>query len=123
MFPNKRILVVDDDKMSQVVAKLMLKKLDFGFEVAENGAIAIDLINKKRFDLVLMDIQMPVMNGLQATHNIRKSYTEQDLPIIGMSAGILLHDQMACFNAGMNSFLPKPLDFESLKNELVKLLS
>ena len=123
VFPNKRILVVDDDKMSQVVTKLMLKKLDFGFEVAENGAIAIDLINKKRFDLVLMDIQMPIMNGLQATHNIRKSHTEQDLPIIGMSAGILLHDQMVCFNAGMNSFLLKPLDFESLKNELVKLLS
>ncbi len=118
----KRILIVEDEMMTQAVIKLMLNKLEIAYDVAENGSIAVNLISKKPYMMVLMDIQMPVMNGLQATQTIRKAFPDKVLPIIGMSAGVLAHDQMACINAGMNSFIGKPIQFEALKSEIIKLM-
>ena len=116
-------MLVEDDSMNQIVAKLLLNKLNIkDIEIAENGAIAIEMMKSKNFDVVLMDIQMPIMDGLQATQLLRKTHHINELPIIGMSAGVLMHEKEACLEVGMNSFIEKPIIFECLKNELVTVL-
>ena len=123
LLSTKRVLLVEDDSMNQIVAKLFLNKLNIkDIEIAENGAIAIELMTSKKFDVVLMDIQMPIMDGLQATQLLRKTHNINELPIIGMSAGVLMHEKEACLEVGMNSFIAKPIIFECLKNELVNVL-
>ena len=87
---GKVALVVEDNKMTQVVTSRMLKKIGIECDIAENGANAIECIKIKRYDFVLMDIQMPVMDGLQATQIIRKSEEYKNLLIIAMSAGVML---------------------------------
>ena len=120
---GKVALVVEDNKMTQVVTSRMLKKIGIECDIAENGANAIECIKIKRYDFVLMDIQMPVMDGLQATQIIRKSEEYKNLLIIAMSAGVMLEQKEACSAAGMNGFIAKPASIEKLGAELHKLLS
>ena len=120
---GKLALVVEDNKMTQVVTSRMLKKIDIQCDIAENGVIAIECIKSKKYDFVLMDIQMPVMDGLQATHIIRELEAYKTLPIIAMSAGVMLEQKEACSAAGMNGFIAKPASIEKLSAELRKLLT
>ena len=120
---GKVALVVEDNKMTQVVTSRMLKKIGIECDIAENGADAIECIKIKKYDFVLMDIQMPVMDGLQATQIIRKSEEYKNLPIIAMSAGVMLEQKEACNAAGMNGFIAKPATIEKLSAELHKILS
>ena len=101
----------------------MLKKIDIECDIAENGVLAIECIKSKKYDFVLMDIQMPVMDGLQATHIIRELEAYKTLPIIAMSAGVMLEQKEACSAAGMNGFIAKPASIEKLSAELRKLLT
>ena len=120
---GKLALVVEDNKMTQVVTSRMLKKIDIECDIAENGVLAIECIKSKKYDFVLMDIQMPVMDGLQATHIIRELEAYKTLPIIAMSAGVMLEQKEACSAAGMNGFIAKPASIEKLSAELRKLLT
>jgi signal transduction histidine kinase/DNA-binding NarL/FixJ family response regulator len=105
-----RILVVEDNKVNQEVATLLLKRIGHEVEIAENGQIAIDMANAKRFDLILMDMQMPVMGGIEATKAIRAgSGSSRSAPIIGLTANAFASDRQACLDAGMDGFLPKPV--------------
>ena len=118
----KRILVVEDDKINQLVTGLFLKKLNIEYEIAENGLIAIDCIKNNTYDLILMDVQMPLMGGIEAAQHIRQFDKYKTLPIIAMSAGVMLEEKQACQDAGMNGFVPKPTNIEQLTSELVRLL-
>lgn len=116
------ILVVDDNLVNRQVVLMMLKKLGLRAEEAVNGKEALQSLEKKPYDLVLMDIQMPEMDGLEATRLIRMRESGKNTPIIALTAHNMEKDREDCFKAGMNDFLPKPLDYEALKNTLKKHL-
>ncbi len=120
---GKRVLVVEDDDINQLVTGLLLKKIGVEYEVAENGAIAIERIKSQTYDLILMDIQMPIMDGIQATQHIRQIDDYKNLPIIAMSAGVMLEEKKACTLAGMNGFVSKPTNIDQLTREMLRLLT
>ncbi|MCI5150325.1 MAG: response regulator [Candidatus Electrothrix sp. MAN1_4] len=113
--PN--LLLVEDNKVNQYVALSILKKIDLDADVAENGVQALEMLREKEYDLVLMDIQMPEMDGFEATRNIRdhnSGVLRSDVPIIAMTADATKEDREKCFAAGMNDYIPKPVNREHL---------
>ncbi|HEX2548105.1 MAG TPA: response regulator, partial [Ramlibacter sp.] len=102
-----RILVVEDNEVNQQVARELLQQAGALVHVAGDGALALRMLNEQRFDLVLMDMQMPVMDGLTATRHIRAR--KQQLPVIAMTANALSTDRDRCIAAGMNDFVSKPI--------------
>ncbi len=120
------ILLVEDNKVNQLVAKKMLAALGLTVLVAENGEKALQLSEENRFDLILMDCQMPVMDGYQATRAIREREESQDtkrLPIIAMTANALEGDRQKCLEAGMDDYLAKPVKKDALRDVLGNWLS
>jgi len=120
---GKRVLLTEDNRVNQLVASKMLVKLGLLVDIANNGREAIQHLQEKSYDVVLMDIQMPVLDGLEATRQIRQDERFFSLPIIAMSAGVTLDEQTACADAGMTGFIPKPIESTELANKLVKLYS
>lgn len=116
--PPARILLVEDYKVNQEVVLLQLKEFPLRIDVAENGEAAIGLFKANRYDLILMDVHMPLMSGLEATRCIRGFEKGQDIPIIGMSASAFYTDKMECRRVGMNDFLSKPLRRQTLIKHL-----
>lgn len=108
------ILLVEDNEMNQFVACDMLASAGFKVDVAENGQVALDMLQNQHYALVLMDMQMPVMDGLTATRKIREQYSPQDLPIVAMTANAMASDRAQCIDAGMNDYLAKPIDPEKM---------
>ena len=123
-FKEAKILLVEDNEMNQELAVSLLNSVGLTTMVANNGKIALDLLKKNAFDLVLMDIQMPVMNGLDATVEIRRrpDVYFKKVPIIAMSARAFQKDKEDCLNVGMNSYIAKPIDPKLLFSELAKYL-
>ncbi len=116
-----KILVVEDNLVNQKLAGLTLDKLGFMYQIVSNGALAVNLLEKTDFDLVLMDVQMPEMDGIEATKAIRKSSgINKDLVIIAMTANALSDDLDACISVGMNDYLVKPVDFQNFSDKLAK---
>ncbi|MBL4817396.1 response regulator [Shewanella sp.] len=113
------VLLVEDNLINQQVATELLKSAGYEVDVADNGQIAIDMLAEKDFDAVLMDIQMPVMDGLTATKEIRKHFSLQELPIIAMTAHAMSGDREKSLSAGMNAHITKPI----VLNELFDTLS
>lgn len=108
-----QILLVEDNLLNQKLASFILKKIGCHAEIASNGLEALEMIGKQNYDLVLMDIQMPVMDGLQASMAIRKEL-RLDVPIVALTANTFQEDVENCFNAGMNDHLGKPYKEEQL---------
>lgn len=104
----KYILVVEDNPVNQKLAKQMLEKNGHRVRIAENGKEALRAIREECFDLILMDCQMPVMNGYEATVEIRNGQDDQKIPIIGLTANSLQGDREKCLECGMNDYLQKP---------------
>jgi two-component system, sensor histidine kinase and response regulator len=115
-----RVLLVEDNEINQLVAQELLGDAGYIVEVAENGKIAVDMVTGREWDLVLMDMQMPVMDGLEATACIRKLANRTGLPIIAMTANAMQRDRDRCLAAGMNDFVTKPVDPEELFRVLMK---
>jgi len=109
LIKGTRLLLVEDDPVNQAVATGLLQAAGILVDVASNGAIAIQMLRAKDYEIVLMDMQMPVMDGLAATRQIRKDARFSDLPIVAMTANALDVHQAACLEAGMNAFISKPL--------------
>lgn len=114
------ILLVEDNLVNQRLAIKILNKLGYEPAVANNGLEAIELYKKKDYDIVLMDMLMPEMDGLAATRYIRKQFENQPA-IIAMTANALPEDKELCFKAGMNYYLSKPVNIEELVNMLEKI--
>jgi len=104
------ILLVEDNELNQEVALGLLREAGMEATAAENGRAAIDLLTRHAFDLVLMDVQMPVLDGVEATREIRRNPKWASLPIIAMTANAMDQDRSACLAAGMNDFVSKPID-------------
>jgi two-component system, sensor histidine kinase and response regulator len=115
-----RVLLVEDNEINQLVAQEILRDAGYIVEVAENGRIAVDMVQQRDWDVVLMDMQMPVMDGLEATQCIRKLANRASLPIIAMTANAMQRDRERCLAAGMNDFVTKPVDPEELFKVLMK---
>ncbi|MCL1094101.1 response regulator [Shewanella kaireitica] len=113
------ILLVEDNFINQQVATELLKSAGYTVDVAENGQIALDMIDAANYDAVLMDIQMPVMDGLTATKELRKRYSATELPVIAMTAHAMSGDREKSLSAGMNAHITKPI----VLNELFETLS
>jgi two-component system, sensor histidine kinase and response regulator len=107
---GSRILLVEDNDINQLVACDILQDAGFVVDVAENGQVALDMIAQYGYDLVLMDMQMPVMDGITAATTIRGMDRYRDLPIIAVTANVLPQDRQRCMAAGMNDFLAKPME-------------
>jgi two-component system, sensor histidine kinase and response regulator len=105
-----RILLVEDNEINQQVAREMLQECGLVVDVAENGEIALGLVQKFAYDLVFMDMQMPVMDGVSATREMRKDPKLELLPIVAMTANAMEQDRRKCMDAGMTDFLVKPID-------------
>jgi CheY-like chemotaxis protein len=118
MLANRRILLVDDNKMNRLVAKTILQNHGALTTEAVNGREAIDLLRENEIDLVLMDIQMPVMGGMEAARIIREDISKT-IPIIALTANAIKGDNEKCIDAGMNAYLSKPFK----EDELLKIVS
>jgi two-component system, sensor histidine kinase and response regulator len=120
---SARILVVEDDTVSQRVQLSMLKRMGANPDLAVDGADAIGYLNEKDFDLVLMDLQMPKMNGLDAAREIRRMMPAARQPIIiAMTASVLPSDRLACIEAGMDDFISKPVSSDNVRASLERWL-
>lgn len=116
-----RILVAEDNPANQMVIKLMLQNLGHRIEVANNGIEAVEAVRLAPYDLVLMDMQMPELDGLDATRQIRSLEGKQSaLPIIALTANAMERDRQLCLSAGMNGFLSKPISRAALASALVE---
>jgi signal transduction histidine kinase/membrane-bound lytic murein transglycosylase MltF/ActR/RegA family two-component response regulator len=115
---DKKVLVVDDKPVNIFVASSHLKNAGISVTTATNGQEAIDALKKYNFDAVIMDIQMPIMDGLDAARSIRNDLKLIDLPIIALSANVMTDDEGKSLNAGMNAHLGKPIDVDLLLSTL-----
>jgi two-component system, sensor histidine kinase and response regulator len=119
-FTGRRVLLVDDNDFNCDIAGEVLAELGISFTVATNGRAAVDLVAAQAFDLVLMDIQMPVMDGLTATKLIRADARFRDLPILAMTAHAMSGDREKSLNAGLNDHITKPISFDELTKSLLQ---
>ena len=119
-WPGVPVLLVDDNELNQELACELLQQAGFAVTIAENGQVALDLLPTQNFACVLMDIQMPVMDGYTASRAIRDEPRYADLPVIAMTADALERDYQRAIDAGMNDYISKPIDIEKMFKTLQK---
>lgn len=117
-----KALLVDDDEMNRFFGEKLLKACGVEAVVAEGGKQALECLQQQSFDLVFMDVSMPEMDGYETTANIRKNQKFADLIIVALTAHSLVGERQKCLNAGMNDFLTKPFELDSLKSTLDRWL-
>jgi len=127
-YSSLSILVIEDNAVNQEVALGMLEKIGFGAEVAANGREGIDLLSERSFDLILMDCQMPVLDGYAATRELRENesrnmYSNKHTPVIALTANAMTGDAEKCFAAGMDDYLSKPFEEHVLEEKISFWLS
>ncbi|MDH4285087.1 MAG: PAS domain S-box protein, partial [Gallionellaceae bacterium] len=122
-FGGSKLLLVEDDLFNQEVAQVMLMDAGMLIDCAENGEQAVEMVKQNDYALVLMDKQMPKMDGLEATRQIRKLGKGRSIPIVAMTANAFAADRQECMEAGMNDFLTKPVMPDLLYSTLYKWLS
>ncbi len=113
-----RALLVEDNELNQEVATEFLRALGLVVDLASNGAVALEKVQQQAYDVVLMDMQMPVMDGLSATRAIRQLPGLQQLPILAMTANAMAEDRERCLEAGMNDHVAKPINVQELVDKL-----
>lgn len=122
---HKKILVVEDHEMNQLLIRATLDGQNVEYDIADNGKMAIDKLNEKAYDLILMDLHMPEMDGIKTTQVIRNVFGEptKNIPIIAMTASAMSSDLDACLSSGMNDFISKPFQSEELFSKINKWCS
>ncbi len=120
-FKDVKVLVVEDIALNQLLMKTLLEDFGFAMEVAGNGQLAVEKLRTTRYDIVLMDLQMPVMNGFEATEYIRNEL-RLTVPIIALTADVTTVDVEKCKAVGMNDYISKPIDDKLLYSKIIKYL-
>ncbi len=116
-----RILLAEDNVINQKVATRILSQMGYRPDVVQNGVEVLQALERQKYDVVLMDVQMPDMDGLEATRQIRKRWTGSErIWIVAMTANAMDSDREMCLKAGMDGFLSKPVRIEALEKELVR---
>lgn len=116
-----RVLVAEDIPLNQLLLKIIIADFGFEIEVAENGKIAVEKLQNNKFDIILMDLQMPVMNGFDATEYIRNTL-KSDIPIIALTADVTTMDVSNCKTVGINDYISKPIDEKLLYVKMMEYL-
>jgi len=119
---NISVLVVEDIALNQLLMKTLLDDFGFDRDIAPNGKIAIEMMSLKTYDIILMDLQMPEMNGFQATEYIRQTL-KSDIPIVALTADVTTADLAKCKSVGMNDYLSKPVNERLLYSKIVSFVS
>ena len=119
---GSHILLAEDNAVNREVAVALLSQAGLVVDTAANGREAVEKVRTMAYDLVLMDMQMPEMDGLEATQIIRSTAGNKDLPILAMTANVFAADRQACMDAGMNDFVTKPIDLGNLLSAIAKWL-
>ncbi|MEZ8577567.1 response regulator [Vibrio splendidus] len=119
------VLVVEDSRVNQQVAKMMLKKLGFEVDIADNGEIGVEKFQANEYEMIFMDCQMPVLDGFEATKQIRalEEGSSKHIPIVALTANVVQRDKHLCFDVGMDEFLPKPVNQGKLREIVENFLS
>jgi CheY-like chemotaxis protein len=104
-----RVLVAEDNAVNRQLALALLDKLGYQADVVENGREAVDALEREAYDVVLMDVQMPELDGLEATRRIRTRWPDRAVHIVAMTANAMAGDRDACLAAGMNDYVSKPI--------------
>jgi CheY-like chemotaxis protein len=112
-----RVLFAEDNPVNTKLMKILLKNLGCHFDAVPDGQAACNVLQKNHYDVVLMDVQMPIMNGLEATKIIQEEINNQ-IPIIALTAAALQEEKNKCYQSGMNDILLKPVSVEELKKKL-----
>ena len=120
---GRHILLVEDDAFNREVVKMLLEHLPLQVDVAEDGLQALECVGRKRYDLILMDVQMPRLNGLEATRRLRALPHGADVPVVALTANAFAEDRALCLAAGMNDFVAKPVKPELFFGILVRWLA
>ncbi|MCX7166839.1 MAG: PAS domain S-box protein [Rhodocyclales bacterium] len=121
-YSRSRVLVADDEPVNREVAKMLLEDIGLRVDTAEDGAKAVAMVQQTDYAIILMDMQMPNVNGLDATRQIREMPRCREIPIVAMTANAFAEDKARCFEAGMNDFLIKPFDPDTLFATLLRAL-
>lgn len=115
MGEHLRLLMAEDNEINRKLADLLFKRQGLQLDFADNGENALNKVKEGNYDLVFMDIEMPVMGGLEATKQIRKQMGESAPPIVALTAHAMDGDRERFMNAGMSDYLTKPIDLNALK--------
>jgi len=122
--PTGKILIAEDNEINQKVISLMIQSLNIDYDIVDNGTRVLEHLNSTPYDLILMDCQMPELDGYETTRIIRKSDKPyQQIPIIALTANAMRSDREECLTSGMNDFLPKPINQENLNSVLREWLN
>ena len=114
------ILLVEDNPINQKVAQRIIKKFGYTTDTAVNGLLALESLKNKKYDIIFMDIQMPEMDGIEATKIILETYKEKSPRIIAMTAAVMKGDKEKCIEAGMVDYIPKPVLPEVVYKAIMK---
>ena len=117
---SAKILLVDDDELNRFVGQELLSSLGMQTSLAASGAEALDQLQQKVFDLIFMDVSMPVMDGYELTQLIRAQNQYATIPIVALTAHAFADDRAVCLEAGMNDYLAKPFTLDELKKIIYK---
>lgn len=115
---NFKILVVEDNPTNQKLVKIILQKEGYLVDIADNGLVCIEKLEKEKYDFIFMDMEMPVMDGVTATVELRKKYS--DIPVVALTANVFEEARERCFKAGMNDFLTKPFNRDTIISTVEK---
>jgi PAS domain S-box-containing protein len=118
-----KCLLVDDDNVNRLLGKTILEKFNCTFDTARNGEEAIEYLDEKKYDLVLLDIHMPGINGIEVAKHLRKIKNDRETKIIALTAAALKNDILQCFKVGMNDFLIKPFKEINLYSKICEVLN
>jgi CheY-like chemotaxis protein len=119
-----RILLAEDNVVNQKVAVRLLERMGYRPDVASNGCEALEAVHRQPYDVVLMDVQMPEMDGLEAARRIRSEFDATKRPrLVALTANVLQGDKQMCLEAGMDDYLAKPLDLVHLRDALLRCVS